>query len=219
MKLCIFDLDGTLADTLSTIAHYGNTALAACGLPEIATEDYKTLVGDGRSVLIHRMLACFDSDGEETFKKACEVYDRAYEADVIFDTKPYDGIISAVQSLREKGVKTALLSNKPDNVVKMVCKKLFFDGLFDEIRGQREDTPKKPAPDGALILAQKLGIDKSDCVFVGDTNVDIFTGKNATMVTAGVLWGFRSREELEAAGADVILEKPSDIINLADFVK
>lgn len=219
MKLCIFDLDGTLADTLSTIAHYGNTALSACGLPEIAVEDYKTLVGDGRSVLIHRMLACFGRDGEELFKKACTVYDAAYEADVIFDTKPYEGIVEAVKSLRKAGVKTAVLSNKPDNVVRMVCDKLFDGGLFDEIRGQREDTPKKPAPDGALLLAEMFGAKSSECVFVGDTNVDIFTGKNAGMRTAGVLWGFRTQEELSEAGADIILEKPADIARLADFVK
>lgn len=213
MKLCIFDLDGTLTDTLSTIAYYGNAALTACGLPEIAVRDYKMLVGDGRDALIHRMLKKFDMDTQELFNKACGVYDRAYEAEVMYKTSVYEGIHEAISGLKKRGIIVTVLSNKPDNVVRMIVDKLFKDE-FSAVYGQRESVRKKPDPEGAVMLAEEFGVPVCDCLFIGDTNVDIKTGRAAGMRTAGVLWGFRDEKELRDAGADYIVSKPVDLIKI-----
>ncbi|MBS7297955.1 MAG: HAD family hydrolase [Eubacteriales bacterium] len=212
IKLVIFDLDGTLLNTLPTIAYYGNKALSEYGLPAIETERYKTLVGNGRDLLIHRMLAETGNDTPELYQKVGKVYDAAYEADQLYLTEPYGGIEELLRSLKEKGVRLAVLSNKPDNVVKPIVDKM-FGGLFDEVWGKRSDYPVKPAPDGAFEICRIVGVSADETAFVGDTYVDIETGKNADLLTIGVEWGFRTREELKKAGADFIVEHPLEIEN------
>lgn len=210
-KLCVFDLDGTLTDTLSAISHFGNTALAAYGFDVILKECYKKLVGNGRDLLVHRMLAEKDADTEENHKKVGEAYDAAYEADPLYETKPYDGIVKLLDDLKEAGMKIAVLSNKPDNVAQDIVK-LFFGDRFDAVYGQRRGVAPKPDPAAALMIAKELETDVKDAVFIGDTNVDIGTGKSAGMKTIGVLWGFRDEAELSEAGADVIVSKPEEIL-------
>ena len=117
IKACIFDLDGTLTNTINAIAHFGNIALAAFGLPEIPVEDYKIYVGDGRDKLIHRMLGVYGKDNAEMFEKVRDVYDENYENDYLYDTDAYDGIRELLEELKENGIKIAVCSNKPDNVI------------------------------------------------------------------------------------------------------
>ncbi len=210
IKAVIFDLDGTVSDTISTIAHFGNVALEHCGFPAIDENEYKYFAGDGKVKLLHRALAFHDADNEENFKKVEAKYDREYEADPIFETKPFDGLVCELQKLKNRGIKLAILSNKPDNVTVMVAKELFGD-LFCIVHGKRENIATKPDPEGANILMEELGVTKEECVFVGDTNVDIRTAKNAGMKSIGVLWGFRDEKELFDAGADYIIEKTSQI--------
>ena len=212
IKAVIFDLDGTVSDTVSTIAHFGNMALEHYGLPRIDTEKYKYFAGDGKVVLLHRMLEYHNADTEEMFKKIEEKYDAEYEADPIYITKPFDGIIDELKKLKERGIKLAILSNKPDNVTIMVARQLFGD-LFDIVHGKRENIATKPNPEGTIMLMEELGVTAEECVFVGDTNVDIFTAKNADMKSIGVLWGFRDEKELSSAKADYIIEKTSEIFN------
>lgn len=211
IKLVIFDLDGTLLNTLPTIAYYGNKALGEYGLPAIETERYKALIGNGRDLLIHRMLAETMNDTPELYQKVGAVYDAAYEADQLYLTEPYDGIEELLRRLKEKGVKLAVLSNKPDNVVKPIADKM-FDGVFAEVWGKRSDYAVKPAPDAAFEICRIVGVSADETAFVGDTSVDIETGKNAGFLTVGVEWGFRTREELEGAGADFIVKHPLEII-------
>lgn len=212
-KLCIFDLDGTLTNTLPAIAYFGNTALSEFGFPEIEQERYKKLVGNGRDLLIHRMLAESGSDTPENFEKVGKVYDAAYEADPLYETKPYDGIIELLDTLKAAGIKLAVLSNKPDNVAADVVK-LFFGDRFDLAFGQREGIKTKPDPTAALMIAKELDADVSETVFIGDTYVDVSTGKNAGMKSIGVLWGFRDEAELKDAGADFIVSHPSEIADI-----
>lgn len=214
MKAYIFDLDGTLSDTLSSIAFYCNTALKKYDFSEIETEQYKYLVGNGRDKLIHRALRHNGADTEENFKKVCTEYDRLYENDVICLAKPYDGITDMLTALKENGIKIAVLSNKPHNVTVKIVKILFGD-IFDAVYGYRENVALKPEPDGALLLAKELGITPSNCVFIGDTDNDILTGVNAGMKTIGVLWGFRNEQELRNAGADYIVNTASEITQIA----
>lgn len=212
-KLCIFDLDGTLTDTLSTISYFGNYALSSFGFPEIPTERYKKLVGNGRDNLLHRMLAENGLDTPENYEKVGKVYDEAYEADPLFKTEPYDGIMELLDNLIENGVKIAVLSNKQHAVAADVVR-LFFGKRFHIAYGQRKGINIKPAPDAALNILDELGISASETLFIGDTNVDIETGKNAGMKTVGVLWGFRDYDELSSAGADYIVSKPDEILDI-----
>ncbi len=210
IKAVIFDLDGTVSDTISTIAHFGNVALEHCGFPAIDENEYKYFAGDGKVKLLHRALAFYGADTEENFKKVEAKYDSEYEADPIFETKPFDGLVEELQKLKSRGTKLAILSNKPDNVTVMVAEKL-FGNLFDIVHGKRENIATKPDPEGTNILIEELGVTKEECVFVGDTNVDIFTARNAGMKSIGVLWGFRDEKELKDAKADYIIEKTDQI--------
>ncbi len=214
IKACIFDLDGTLTDTIRAIAHFGNLALGEYGMGPIDVEDYKIYVGDGRDKLIHRILKHHNNDTEEMFEKVRDVYDENYEKDYLYDTDAYDGIRELLEELKKNGIKIAVCSNKPDNVVHYVTDTIFGENYFDEVCGVIDGMPIKPNPYTALKIAEKLNVSPSECLFLGDTNVDIFTAKNAEMTSVGVLWGFRSRTELVQAGADYIAENPHVILQL-----
>lgn len=210
-KLCIFDLDGTLTDTITAIAHFGNTALGAIGLAPVEKDKYKKFVGDGRVLLIHRMLEYYNADTPENYEKVCREYDRCYEADPMYKTDAYEGIREVIDELRHMGVKLAVCSNKPHNVVCDVVKTVFGD-KFDIVRGVEDGGKTKPDPESALDIISRAGVSAEECVFIGDTNVDIRTAKNAGIESIGVLWGFRDEKELRDAGADHIIEHPSEII-------
>ena len=212
-KLCIFDLDGTLMNTIPAISHFGNTALKEFGFPEIEPDRYKLLVGNGRDLLIHRMLAEFDSDTEENFENVGKAYDSGYEADPLYKTAPYDGILDLLDALKEKGITLAVLSNKPDNVTQDVVR-LFFGDRFDIIAGQKKGIAPKPDPAGVYAILEELNITAEESFFIGDTYVDISTGKNAGIESIGVLWGFRDEAELKGAGADHIVDKASEILDI-----
>lgn len=218
IKACIFDLDGTLTNTINAIAHFGNLALTAFGFEPIPVEDYKRHVGDGRTVLIHRMLKARNADTEENFEKVCRIYDDGYEADPLYDTDAYEGIRDLLCELKKCGIKTAVCTNKPDNVAQDVILKIFGSGVFDTVCGVIDGCPTKPDPYNAVKIMKALGVTADECLFLGDTNVDIKTGKNAGITTLGVLWGFRDRAELEAAGADYIISHPSEVLNIIDNI-
>ncbi|MBQ7574093.1 MAG: HAD family hydrolase [Clostridia bacterium] len=215
MKTCIFDLDGTLTDTIAAIAHFGNLALSECGFSTFETERYKVFVGDGRTKLIERMLEAQDALTEENFKAVCTVYDRYYEADPLYNTHAYEGIKELLEELKNRGVTMAVCSNKPDNVAQDVIKTVFGDGYFSVVSGVVDGGYTKPDKRYTESILKRLFKTADECIFIGDTNVDILTGKGAGIETIGVLWGFRDRAELESAGADHIISKPSEIL---DFI-
>ena len=215
-KACIFDMDGTVLDTLSTIAHYGNKSLAHFGFPVQEVERYKLFAGNGAKVLVHRMLAASGADSEENFDKVYPYYIRAYEEDTSYLTRPYDGIGEMLTELRKMGVKTAVLTNKPEGAAQSVRNEMFAADAFSLCVGQSEERAIKPAPDGALYIAEKLGVLPSECLYVGDTWVDMDTGRNAGMDTVGVLWGFRGEDELFEHGAKYIIQKPIELITILE---
>ncbi|NDO18363.1 HAD family hydrolase [Lachnospiraceae bacterium MD329] len=216
ISVCIFDLDGTLTDTIRAITHFGNMALEEFGMSGLSVEDYKIYVGDGRDKLIHRILSAHNADTPDLFEKVRDVYDAGYESDYLYDTNAYDGIKDVLYGLKQRGIKIAVCSNKPDNVVHFVTDNIFGKNYFDAVSGVIDGMPTKPNPHTALKIAEMFNAAPSECLFLGDTNVDIFTAKNAGMTSVGVLWGFRSREELTQAGADYIAEKPRDILQLLE---
>lgn len=217
IKAIIFDLDGTLTDTLSTIAHFGNLALESFGFSPIPTDRYRHLVGNGRDLLIHRMLAEHNADTSENYQNVGAVYDREYEADVLYGTKPYEGILPLLDALQSAGLAICVFSNKPHNVVSGIVDRI-FGSRFDIVYGQRTGVPVKPAPDGALEICRKLNIQPAECLFVGDTCTDIETAKNAGMHSIGVLWGFRDLAELDTAGADYIIHHPAEIVEITTHI-
>ncbi len=214
IKACVFDLDGTLTNTIYAIAHFGNMALNAYGMESIDVEDYKMYVGDGRDKLIHRILNARSNDTPEMFKKVCRVYDDNYEKDYLYDTDAYDGVRELLSELRDRGIKLAVCTNKPSNVAHFVIESIFGADCFDAISGALDGNPVKPDPYPALKAASALGVKSEECLFIGDTNVDILTAKNASMISVGVLWGFRSRTELVRAGADYIISEPHALLQL-----
>lgn len=213
MELYIFDLDGTLLNTLPTIAYYGNLALSENGFSEYDTEEYKYFIGDGRDILIHRMLEKQNADSPENFTKVAKTYDNAYEADGLYLTEPYKNINETLTALKKDGKKLAVLSNKPDNVANAVVEKMLPD-IFDMVWGKKTDFPVKPDPTSVLKMLELFGINKKDAVFIGDTDVDIKTGKNAGLKTVGCEWGFRGKEELLSAGCDLLAVDAMDILKV-----
>lgn len=214
IKACIFDMDGTVANTINSITYFANNALTKAGLPSIDTEVYKVLVGNGAKVLVERMLETVGA-GSEYYDAVADEYNSKYNADFLYLTEPYEGIIEAMQKLHEMGIKVTILSNKPHETALKVSDALFPEGSVDICYGAREGIALKPDPQGVYELLGDLGIEKDECLYIGDTGTDMKTGKGAGLYTIGVLWGFRGREELENNGADVIISHPSEIIDIA----
>ncbi len=215
IKLCIFDLDGTLVDSLGGIAHFGNYTLRTMGYDEIDSENFKYFAGDGKKTLLHRMLKYHNIDTPEIFSRAELIYDRAYEGNPLEKTTVFDGIPDLLKNLKKKNLRLAVCSNKPDNVVCDIVKTIFGD-MFDIVIGQKDNQKKKPEPDIALKIAEHCGVSACECLFIGDSNVDILTAKNAKMHSCGVLWGFRDFDELKEAGADFIISDPNEILNIVN---
>ncbi len=210
-KLCIFDLDGTVLDTAPSIAHFGNLALEAHGIEPIDEREYQYFAGDGAKVLITRMLnyrSCYTDDLHASVFK---LYNEMYNADVTCKTVIFDGLKEVLDRLKSEDYRFAIVSNKPDFAAKTVANTLYGEGYFDRIVGQKEGSILKPNPHEVLTVMQKLGAEIQDCVYIGDTDTDMLTGKNANLYTIGVLWGFREREELEKSGADAIVATPKEL--------
>ncbi len=214
IKLCIFDMDGTLVNTIDTIAYFGNTALAEFGLASIPTDAYKLLVGNGSDVLVQRMLDTLGKNPED-YKDLHSYYVDIYDKDFMYLTAPYAGINDMLKSLKAQGVKTAVLSNKDDSTAKKVSDRLFEGGLIDLCLGARAGIPLKPEPDAVFEIMEHFGVGKEECLYIGDTATDIKTAKNAGLYSIGVLWGFRDEAELRGAGADVIISEPVRIAEIA----
>ncbi len=209
----IFDLDGTLLDTLETLSYYCNETLRAYGFLPYEKNEYKHMVGKGAKNLVESMLRGRDAMDPIRFQAMYEHYIKLYNADKTYKTTYYDGILPLLDSLLEKNMRMAVLSNKPHEATAPIIQ-AFFEDRFSVCYGAREGVPIKPNPQAALGIAKELECSPSACLYVGDTAVDMETGKNAGFYTIGVLWGFRDRKELEEAGADFIAEKPEDILKL-----
>ncbi len=211
IKACIFDLDGTLSDTLTTIAYYGNKSLNKFGLPSIPKERYRYLVGNGAKILVERMVREVEGDAS-LVETIFEDYTKAYETEPLYLTAPYAGIVDLLKALRERGVLIAVLSNKPHAPACAVVKTLFGEETFDCCYGQREGVPIKPDPAAVLGIMKELKVTAEECFYIGDTAVDMQTGTASGATSVGVLWGFRDRQELEENGAEVLLEHPMQLL-------
>lgn len=215
MEAIIFDLDGTLLNTINTIEYYCNRALASCGFKPHSADEYKLFVGNGAKLLVERAMSAEREWTQSEFEKVFSVYNELYNADTLYLTEPYSGIIDMLRELKKTGIKTAVLSNKPHFATEDVVKTVFGDDLFDVVQGAVDGVPLKPDPTAAFNIMKKLGVTPERTMFAGDTKVDIATGKGAGLYSVGVLWGFRGEAELTAAGADVIINSPEKITEIA----
>ena len=213
-KACIFDLDGTLTDTLDSLVFSVNATLEEMELPPITREQCRMFVGNGAKVLMEKALKEGGDCEASRLAEAMERYARIFDENCTYHVIPYEGIERLLQELKRQGRKLAVLSNKPDAQAVKVVESVFGKELFDSIQGQRDDVPRKPDPAAALAVARRLGASESESVYIGDSEVDVATGRAANMLTVGVTWGFRGREGLIEAGAPCIVRSPEEIMKL-----
>lgn len=209
----LFDLDGTLLDTLTDIASAANRAMKRLGLPTHPIETFRYFVGDGAGCLAARVLGDNNDDGE-TLELARRTIAEEYRKCWSETTTPYLGIPELLGELDTRGIPKVVLSNKPHESTTAVVEHFFPDCDFELVRGALPDVPVKPDPAGALQIAAELGIAPQRFVYLGDTNTDMQTAAAADMFAAGVLWGFRTAEELTASGAKALLKQPHDLLTL-----
>ena len=207
-KLAVFDMDGTILNTLEDLADSTNYALKANGLPERTIDEVRRFVGNGIRLLIERAVPT-DTDKELT-DKVFDTFKEYYKTHCAVKTRPYDGIKDVLLELRKAGCLTAVVSNKADFAVQDLCK-VYFDNLFDFAIGEREGIKKKPAPDSVFEVLSKLNVEKDNAVYIGDSDVDFATSVNAGMDVIMVGWGFRDEEFLREKGAKRIIKQPSEI--------
>ncbi len=213
-KVCIFDLDGTLTDTLDSLLFSVNETLKEMQLSPISREECRCFVGNGARILIEKALLAAGERTLERLDEAMQIYGRIFDANCTYHVVPYDGITEMLASLREEGIKLAVLSNKPHRQTVHVVEEIFGNHTFAWIQGQQEGIPRKPDPTVALQIAERLGAKPHESVYIGDSEVDIATGTAAHMKTIGVTWGFRTCEVLRDAGAEVTAGSPEEIMKL-----
>ena len=209
----VFDLDGTLLNTLDDLMDSVNFALEKCGFKTRSYEEVRAFVGNGVRLLVERAVPAGTSkaDTDRVFKEFTAHYDINMEN----KTRPYDGVKDLLAALKARGIRTAIVSNKYDSAVKQLAKKLFGD-MIDTAVGESETVAKKPAPDGVLSALETLGSVRSNAFYIGDSDVDAETAKNAKIDFIGVTWGFRDRSLLETFPHIAIVDRPEQILSLFD---
>jgi len=213
-RAVIFDLDGTLLDTIEDLTDSMNAALRAMGHPQKTVAECKILVGDGLDTFIRRSLPPSCADDPAAARKLRELIRAEYRVRQAIKTKPYPGIREMLEEISRRGLPMAVLSNKPHDSTLAVVSRYFPGIAFAFVFGHRDDAPPKPDPSGALEIADRLGLTPEEVLYVGDTNTDMRTAAAAGMFAAGVLWGFRTAEELRKNGASVLIAEPAELLDL-----
>ena len=208
-KLAIFDMDGTILNTLEDLADSMNYALGQHNMPQRTIDEVRRFVGNGIRKLVERAVPT----GTEAAQvdEVFETFTVYYKEHCAIKTRPYEGIPEVLKQLRDMGVKTAVVSNKADFAVQSLCED-YFPGLFDFAVGDKEGQRRKPAPDSVNAVLDKFGMDKSQAVYIGDSDVDYETSQNADMDVIMVGWGFRDEEFILSKGAEFVIHKPDEIV-------
>lgn len=209
----VFDLDGTLSDSIHSIKYCADQAVAGFGYGPFSEQQYKYFVGDGAANLVRRALAAGGDTEGIHFEEAFSKYREIFRENCMYQVEPYEGIRELLAALKQKNVKIAVLSNKPHAETVNVIETLFGKDYFDVIQGQKENVAIKPSPEGVFQILERLGLTAGDILYLGDTSTDMKTGKGAGAFTVGALWGFREREELEENHADAIIDHPMELLN------
>jgi phosphoglycolate phosphatase len=216
-RAVVFDLDGTLIDSLADIAAAVNVTLVRHGFPTHPVDAFREFVGEGVEVLARKSLPPSAAGDPALITHVVEGYREAYHRTWDQETRPYPGIAELLDRLVSLRVPLAVLSNKPDAFTRLCVERLLDRWSFHPIFGERPGIPRKPDPAGAREIARTLGLDPSEIVYLGDTAVDIQTARAAGMVPVGVAWGFRSGDSLRQAGATILLERPEELLERFTF--
>ena len=211
VKACIFDLDGTLLDTLEDLANSCNAALRAQGLAERSIDEVRAFVGNGVRKLMQRAVPT--GTDAATFEAAYAQFLEVYAREKAHHTKPYPGIADMVRALEARGVRAAVLSNKDDEAVAALCAQ-YFPGLFEWTQGMRPGIRPKPAPDALETICARMGIEIGEAVYIGDSEVDVQTAAACGMRLVAVTWGFRTPQALREAGAETLIDRPQELLSV-----
>ena len=203
-----------LINSIKAIAYSCNLTLKKYNLGPIDEDTYKILVGDGYEKLIERALIHCGDNNLENYEDALVTYMEYFKINCMHEVKAYDGIHDMLDFLKKNDIKIAVLSNKPHAQTVENVDSIFGNGYFDNISGEKTNVKRKPDPDGAIIIANKLDISPCECLYIGDTNTDMKTGIGAGMDVVGVTWGFRDRKELESFNPKYVIDHPSEIIDI-----
>lgn len=210
-KAVIFDMDGTILNTLEDLKNATNYSLRQFGMPERSLEEVRMFVGNGIRKLVERAVPA--GTPEEKIDQILDVFLEYYEIHSADNTSPYPGILELVEKLKKSGIKTAVSTNKADVPAQELGRE-YFNGIFDLIVGQQDGLKVKPAPDSVNKILSILDIQKKDAIYIGDSDVDVQTAKNSGLDFIGVSWGFRGREFLEKNGAKNIVDNANEILDL-----
>lgn len=210
-ETAVFDMDGTILDTLEDLKDSVNYALGKMGYPERTLDEIRTFVGNGIHLLVERSVP--DGTPAEKTEECFEIFKAHYADHSLDKTRPYDGIVRLVSELKSLGIKTAVVSNKIDSAVQELCD-TFFPELFDCSVGEREGMRRKPAPDPVFAALEAVNGRKESAVYIGDSEVDVATAENSGLPCIAVLWGFRSKELLEKLSPEYIVERPEEILEI-----
>lgn len=213
-KACIFDLDGTLLDTLEAISYTTNLTIGTIGMKPVEKEHFKVLVGDGAGKLIERVLKEGGDEELKHYDEMLDLYIKNFALYSTYEVHPYDGIVELLAALKDMGLKIAVFSNKPHLRAIENVESVFGEGYFDHIQGEKTGINPKPDPTGAYEVLKSLGLIKEECLYIGDTNTDMMTGRNAGFDTVGVTWGFREEAELRSYDPAYIVHHPLEIIDI-----
>lgn len=211
-RCCIFDLDGTLLDTIGSLVYAVNGMLKHFDYPAMAEAQVKQFVGDGYEKLVERSLKFSGDEAQVHYQEALKVYMEIFRASTLYEVKPYDGIWELLEYLRTQGIRMAVLSNKPDAQAIENIETIFGKGYFDFVAGERPGIPRKPDPAGVVQILEILGEEPEHCLYFGDTGTDMETGLGAGVTTVGVTWGFRGREELASFHPQYVIDSPQEAL-------
>lgn len=215
-KAVIFDLDGTLVNSLNDLADSVNIVLASYNLPTHDVESYKYRVGNGIRKLMQRSLP---DDKQDLLDEALEKFKAVYARHNMDKTRPYESITELLEKLCAQNIKLGVCTNKHDEAAKVIIKALFGEDIFDEIIGDKQGLKRKPDPGKVLAMAQNWNLQPQEIAYLGDSGVDMQTAVNAGMLAVGVLWGFRTETELKENGADILISSPLELLQAVNFAK
>lgn len=212
-NICILDLDGTLVNTLDSILISANKTMEELLLPEITHVQCRAFIGHGARYLVKQCILSSCDNCEETLvDRGVEIYMRIFAENCMYQVAPYEGIPEVLESLKAQGTRFAILSNKPHGQTVEIAENYFGKGYFEFIQGQCDGIPRKPDPESLNYIMRQLDVDKDQCIYVGDSEVDMITGEGAGIATIGVSWGFRDRAVLESVKPWAIIDKPEQLL-------
>lgn len=215
-KAAIFDMDGTLVDTLEDLADSVNEMLAIYNFPQRTLEEVRNFVGSGAKKLLERALPAEKSVDKNFLDKALATYDECYSRHLLNKSKPYEGIMELLTHLQAKNIPLGICTNKQNFAAQIIAEKILSPIKFQKVFGDEKNQPRKPNPSRVLEIAKNFSVKPEEIAYFGDTAVDMQTANNAGFLAVGVSWGFRP-EELQESGAKIIIDKPKDILKIIDF--